>query len=435
MDAMQWFEERIYAENYMLSESGMQLYKDWMPDWNGATANQLSECRTVEIPLMLTKQINFIFPQAYDKFEKTKDPKYLLNDIRLVIETNSSTGHRDDFIMKIVPSLKYLEQVSDLEGNSYLNMDENFDGIVFYYDPNWNFVNGVRYSDGKVTGKLYGVDKQADVSVPTRLEDVWYFCLHVDVYEWMEWTYNNSERTDYSNFTYYTELACFPQEDYNGGNDVGYDPYPNGSAGSGSSGNQNNQNNDQLPNISNKNISKAWWYGKNGVYDCLELCKKTMDDYGYGYGSSASVYRLTYETIQNGTTTLSRWGDNPVQNYQNAKNCIDEHLDAGRPIIVGLNEAPNAGFNEGTTDHFVVIHSRTYNFTTGLYEYIYYENGVGSQANCYSDERRLIYNPSGPDFYDPSSVRQGVRYDVTQVRPNDGNNYPQTTTAYPDQQL
>ena len=27
MDAMQWFEERIYAENYMLSQSGMQLYK------------------------------------------------------------------------------------------------------------------------------------------------------------------------------------------------------------------------------------------------------------------------------------------------------------------------------------------------------------------------------------------------------------------------
>lgn len=37
---------------------------------------------------------------------------------------------------------------------------------------------------------------------------------------------------------------------------------------------------------------------------------------------------------------------------------IDRHLDADRPIIVGVNHTPNRNINEGATDHWIVIARR-----------------------------------------------------------------------------
>jgi len=148
-DAMQWFEQQMYSKNYLLNENGMQLYKDWMPDWGKATVNNLPNSTTVEVPITLTKYSAIISSQLLEEYERTKDPKYLLMDIRLVIETDIATGNRQDFIMLISSSIKYLE--SNSEGrNSYLNMDENFDGVVYYYTPNWVFANGWGFTNGEI---------------------------------------------------------------------------------------------------------------------------------------------------------------------------------------------------------------------------------------------------------------------------------------------
>jgi len=121
----------MYAENYMSSESGMQLYKDWMPDWKKATVHQLSESKTVEVPLVFTNMANAVSAEAYAEYERTKDLKYLQNDTRLVIETYTETGKKRDFIMKMAPSLEYI-LFENKGSSSYLNVDEYFDGTVRY---------------------------------------------------------------------------------------------------------------------------------------------------------------------------------------------------------------------------------------------------------------------------------------------------------------
>lgn len=167
-------------------------------------------------------------------------------------------------------------------------------------------------------------------------------------------------------------------------------------------------------NLGDEKKFVAW--GTNGVKNCLELCKMILKKYGLNnYGNSINVYQLKIEK----NNKLEYYGDNQIENYKNAINCIDNHLDNGRPIIVGVNYVINRKINEGTTDHFVVIYGRGYDGTN--YYYNYYEVGKSDVKKGYNDEtNRFIYNPTTPDLYDDkSNMNNGCRFDVTQVRPND----------------
>lgn len=173
------------------------------------------------------------------------------------------------------------------------------------------------------------------------------------------------------------------------------------------------------PDINLGDKTKFAGYGMNGEKNCLSLCKMIFRNYNISnYGSSANVFKLMHEV--NGV--LQHYGSNVAQNYKNAIDCIDRHLEAGRPIIVGVNYKINKGINEKTTDHFVVIYGRGYDSDTGYYYYNYYEVGRRVEYGYNDSANRFIYDPSDPPyFYDPISNRNGrERFDVTQVRPNDG---------------
>lgn len=161
-------------------------------------------------------------------------------------------------------------------------------------------------------------------------------------------------------------------------------------------------------------------YGNKGMNNCLDLCKSILKKYGISnYGSSDNVYKLMYEE----NSTLKYCGDNPKENYQNAIKCIDNHLNNGRPIIVGVNHHFNKGINEGTTDHFVVIYGKGYDDVLNCYYYPYYEVGRSTIDNGYNEKlnRFLYFDTDEPLFYNlKSNHTSKVRYDVTQVRPNDG---------------
>ena len=173
-------------------------------------------------------------------------------------------------------------------------------------------------------------------------------------------------------------------------------------------------------NINLGDKSKFVAYGENGVKNCLDLCKMILKKYGMSnFGSSSNIFRLMYE--KNGK--LEYFGSDPKENYKQAIDCIDRHLEKGRPIIVGVNHTIDRGINEGTTDHFVVIYGREY-IDGRRYAYFYYEVGKSNVMHGYNDEEnRFIYditNPNEPQFYDDKSSRSdGARFDVIQVRPND----------------
>jgi hypothetical protein len=173
-----------------------------------------------------------------------------------------------------------------------------------------------------------------------------------------------------------------------------------------------------IVNLGEKN--KVVTFGANGVKNCLDLCKTILKNYGLSnFGSSSNVFQLMHEV----DGVLTYFGNNPKDNYRKAIECIDNHLNNGRPIIVGVNHTLGKTINEGATDHFVVVYGKGYDSDKDCNFYTYYEVGKSTIEGSYDDEKnRFIYvDGDKPKFYDEVSNRSdGKRFDVTQVRPNDG---------------
>lgn len=172
------------------------------------------------------------------------------------------------------------------------------------------------------------------------------------------------------------------------------------------------------PNINLGDKSKFVAWGTNGMKNCLDHCKLILKKHGLTeFGKASKMYILLMED----GNKLSYTCNNPKEMYEDAINCIDKHLEAGRPIIVGVNHTFGNRYNDGTTDHFVVIYGREYDGKH--YNYLYYEVGKSNVAAGYNDkENRFVYdttNPDKPQFYDEKSSRSDqARFDVIQVRPN-----------------
>lgn len=167
-------------------------------------------------------------------------------------------------------------------------------------------------------------------------------------------------------------------------------------------------------NLGDKNKFVAW--GTNGMKNCLDHCKMILNRYGLtSHGSSATAIQLLKES----KNKLIYASKNPSQSYKEAIECINRHLESGRPIIVGVNYQIGKTYNEGTTDHFVVIYGRE--SIDNEIHYMYYEVGKTSISEGYNDDENRFKYISGknPKFYDEKSeLKGGVRFDVTQVRPN-----------------
>ena len=163
--------------------------------------------------------------------------------------------------------------------------------------------------------------------------------------------------------------------------------------------------------------------------NCLTASKKILEKYGLtSYGSSSHVYQLLIEENK----TLQKYRTDHVTTFKNAMACIDRHLAANRPIIVGTHHTFNYGVNEGTTDHFVVITGRGYDSEQQKYYYTYMETGrEESAAGCNTKENRFYYDEKTQTLTDDLTYRTDKdgnhkSLTVTQVRPNDGKNLNET---------
>jgi hypothetical protein len=182
-------------------------------------------------------------------------------------------------------------------------------------------------------------------------------------------------------------------------------------------------------NIDLGDASKFRGYTPDAPAGCYDKSALILSLYGVSpAGDKTKVFKLMYED----GGKYHYYGKNPKENYANAIKCIDRHLEAGRPIIVGVSHTIGRNINEGATDHFIPIYGRE--FVDGYWYYMYYEVGKSKTVAGYDGaNNRFKYDPDGPNgplFYDiKSKIHGNARFDVTQVRPNDGD-YTGTVSQY-----
>lgn len=94
---------------------------------------------------------------------------------------------------------------------------------------------------------------------------------------------------------------------------------------------------------------------------------------------------------------------------------IDEQLDAGRPVLVGVSYQDDKYNNDKMTDHFVTISGRGYDAEGRLY-YTFKDPGAGA---AYQDGKLYVDEKSGKLFKEGDNLGPYVQhsdYEVTQVR-------------------
>ena len=155
--------------------------------------------------------------------------------------------------------------------------------------------------------------------------------------------------------------------------------------------------------------------------DCMIGAQYYMTCIGQtNFGSRLCVYLLGYEsTDNNGNHVFNIYSNDRLEN---AIESIDDHLEDGSSIIVGL-DYKDGTLNEGTTDHFVVVTGRGYDTTEKQYYYTYVETArysSNSESAISTTTNRLYYDSTNHTFGGDRSFGTDAYYNVTQVRPNNG---------------
>lgn len=170
-------------------------------------------------------------------------------------------------------------------------------------------------------------------------------------------------------------------------------------------------------------FDSRWGDEKAQNVACLKTCKLILESAGLSPNSApndASVIKVASE-IETPKDKLKQTSylivDSLAAKRGNAY--IDEQLEEGYPVLVGVDHTYQTGYNEGTTDHFIVIVGR--GCDKGEVWYLFYEVGTRQYTLGRSDANKLILNPDGSLHGEaPYKTRSGDKrkYVVTQIRKN-----------------
>jgi hypothetical protein len=167
--ARQWYDSQ-YAPIVMTrtcEEDGKEL--PVKPDWEGAKTSSWGRFETVETPI-LTNGVHLILDsETALHWDPCTKVDYICNTTRMVVLKDKITGKMRSFVMIFVGSYAYLKNTRNMTKNSYLYREPDYDGLVLFYAINGSFINGWRYSDGKIVGYLSpSCNTQAESFVSTR---------------------------------------------------------------------------------------------------------------------------------------------------------------------------------------------------------------------------------------------------------------------------
>lgn len=444
------------------------------PVWKQAVRSGHRGVSLVEVPILS----NSVYWSRELHFKNGKPVFKKFQQIsRRLIVARRSTGETDMFVITIVPSSTFKGNVAkSMENFRYLGGGD-FTGNVFCSTLEGEYVKAFGYKDGKMMGTLTVMRRSqlAEHSVEDSLEEYSSFRIDeylpqaAETYAFYEGgssggggggttggntggsntcPHGNNENSCPDCMEEVVVIACpyckttggctCPKCLYCGKKEPKCEcsictrcnhkmpecicyiyPNPDPIPGGGDSGNEGQI----LPDVDLMN--EEYFVAFSTYNNCMSVCKAIMANYGVSPGSSANVYQLLFE--RNGVLEYY-----DTQNYKtvydNAIACINRHLDANRPIIVGVNHTLSNAINEGTTDHWIVIAGRGYDTTEKKYYYTYMDTGRNNASGgCNTTENRLYYDSINYIFRDNKAGWEKDKiFDVSQIRPNDGKRLEET---------
>jgi RHS repeat-associated protein len=166
--------------------------------------------------------------------------------------------------------------------------------------------------------------------------------------------------------------------------------------------------NNRLPVINDVLPNAAWRTQAPNWTACFTTCQTILRNNGVNNPAPRNL------AIQMTTENTARNGLNIAPNANQGLIAINQSLQNGVPIIVGVNHTFGNNYNEGTTDHFIVIIGRGYD--QGRLYYRFFDVGT-QRANMGASPMNRLFLQNNNTLSGVTQYNQR-RYTVSQVRPN-----------------
>lgn len=439
---------------------------EFTPDWDNSVASAKNDLMCYDVPIDCEHTYNAVWLST-----ETGTPTLEAVDVyqKLVLVKNRVTGKLGQFLLTLVPEIAYERQHQGEVAELFINAGDKggFTGVAIYSIPGLDLiVRANRYTNGikdwgvHMSGNIKDLNEKVfwlkSILRPFKLlrcPDIQSRGMGEDII--IEWIKSGKTVVKSGNDWLFTDLdgsqfimmdsdkdgepdtivigpengggentEPTPDPDPEDGNDlpkrcercglIGCNGNCVTPGGGGSGGDKGNNENTILKNVKLKfDVSKYPGY-VSGVRDCKGVSNELMKDF-LGVDGNIEIERIQLYKEEGGKLQLVH--------PDAAKIVFDElnrHLDAGRPMIVGVDHTPGTTYNtDHTTDHFVVVYARGYDEEKKQYYYNYIETGryKESASKAYEDKWRLYYNPNDKSFKG-KSYRDKKNYQIVQIRTN-----------------
>ena len=459
-EAKSYFEEAMQQVSVTRGGKGDFLIPgDFKPTWSNPTTTTYGNISCMNLPITTFMR----YGAKYKQHLRGKDREKIVDlSQKLIILKNTDTGEMSQYLVTLIPCFGYARahRGDDIAELFVQGGDKHqYSGMVLYSIPQTGtlfqidtYVNGHRTGSANcLTSRRMRQNVMMKAlmrlefrgSVCTRdfgftYEDFWdlgsgtYYPIDTDGDGYSDsWGYNLPDLTvtPDGNDNYGDgggdgfDYSDIDEENSQNNNDWDYDDcYFCGGSGGGSNG--NNSGNDCIGRVDYSDIKQVklkYDVSKYPGYDRVPNCKTVADSIahlilgaGADVGSSSNYIDFCLENDAHDTIEL-------VADPKDIIDIIKKHLNAGHPIVVGVNHTLGKGINNLTVDHFIVINGMGYDEERQQLYFNYIETGRSKQwaEQTLDDSWRLYYNDttgmiSGKNYRDyPKNI-----YDLTQLRPN-----------------
>lgn len=432
---------------------------DFTPEWSKSVSTSYGNVSCLNVPVSSFTGYKARYMQGKERIVNIAQ--------KLVVFKNTDTGEKTQFLLTLLPCYGYVNahKGEDIAGLFMQGGTKSgFSGLALYISPESGIVYGVSsFVNGHRTGTATCSSDKATKQQLTALVRRASFCQFFATRAGMEdfgWDYNMGVEVEDGNMLPevivtppggmpYVENAPFNQwlfdnfndpEDPPGvdrtenDNNCGYCPGDGyghciGGGGTTTSGGGNGDYSQVKRKVITYKVDEYPGYGsfaelegKMTELDCMGVCKKIMDNMHLDY--AIKQIQLWKENKNFDLEKAIKDDDAAFKALvESAVKEIIRHIDAGRPMIVGINHSPGSRNKDKTTDHFVLIIGYDYGYCEedGKNElcFIYIETARTKEmaADAVSDKTVLYYN-------EDTGMIHGKKYNghkdytVVQIRPN-----------------
>ena len=181
--ARQWYESHYDPVVSVSTRSGGddEMPALIKPKWAHATERNRGRYEVVQMPILTQTRRMIVDEETRFHFDELRAQKKLRNSTHLVIMKDLETGHVRSFISVFVGSYDYLKKTKRMSRNTYLYREKDFDGKVLFFQLNGSMINGWKYRDGKIVGKIMPIDEDAKILL-TRSSGYWEEQCYTETY-------------------------------------------------------------------------------------------------------------------------------------------------------------------------------------------------------------------------------------------------------------